>query len=162
MASGQRETTLTFIAEPSSANFSGNVHGGSVMKWLDHAGYACAAGWSGRYCVTVNVGGIRFLKPIHVGNVVRIRAKVISTGTSSMHILLDVSATDPREDNYRSTTRCIMVFVAMGEDNKPVAVEPWLPETDNDKALASAALKWMDSSQEILAETYAAIDSGYE
>ena len=162
MSSRNRETTLTFIAEPTTANFSGNVHGGSVMKWLDHAGYACAAAWSGHYCVTVNVGGIRFLKPIHVGNLVRVSAKVIHTGTSSMHILLDVSATDPREDNYRSTTRCIMVFVAMGDDNKPTAVEPWVPQSENDKALALAAVKWMDSSQTILQETRASMDASYE
>jgi len=31
-----------------------------VMKWIDQAGYACAVGWSGKYCVTVAVGGIRF------------------------------------------------------------------------------------------------------
>ena len=40
MASGKRETILTFIAEPTSANFDDNVHGGNVIKWLDHTGYA--------------------------------------------------------------------------------------------------------------------------
>jgi acyl-CoA hydrolase len=162
VASPRRETILTFIAEPTSANFAGNVHGGSVMKWLDHAGYACAAGWSGRYCVTVNVGGIHFLKPIHVGNLVRVHAKVIYTGTSSMHVLLDVSATDPREDDYQSTTRCIMVFVAMGDDKKPACVAPWVAETDSDKALASAAVQLMDASRTIHNETRAAIDAAYD
>jgi acyl-CoA hydrolase len=162
MASGKRETILTFIAEPTSANFAGNVHGGSVMKWLDHAGYACAAGWSGRYCVTANVGGIQFLKPIHVGNLVRVSAKIIYTGTSSMHVLLDVSATDPREDNYQSTTRCIMVFVAMGDDNKPMAVQPWIAETENDKALVEAAMRLMHTSRAIQEDTRAAIEAGYE
>ena len=162
MPSRKRETTLTFIAEPTTANFSGNVHGGSVMKWLDHAGYACAAGWSERYCVTASVGGIRFLQPIDVGSLVRVRAKVIYTGTSSMHVLLDVSATDPREHNYQSTVRCIMVFVAMGDDNRPTVVEPWVPNTENDKALADAAVKLMESSQAILHETREAIDAGYK
>ena len=49
----QREITLRFLAEPTSVNFGGKVHGGAVMKWIDEAGYACAAGWSGRYCVTI-------------------------------------------------------------------------------------------------------------
>jgi acyl-CoA hydrolase len=162
MPSRQREATLTFMAEPTSANFSGNVHGGSVMKWLDHAGYACAAGWSERYCVTVNVGGIRFLRPIHVGNLVRVRAKVIYTGRSSMHVLLDVSATDPRQLDYQSTTRCVMVFVAMGEDGKPMAVEPWTPSTEKDIALADAAVKLMDSSKSIMNDARLAIDAGYD
>ena len=55
------ETTLRFLAEPTDMNFGGKVHGGAVMKWIDQAGYACAVGWSGHYCVTLYVGGIRFL-----------------------------------------------------------------------------------------------------
>ena len=59
----EADITLRFLAEPSDVNFGGNVHGGNVMKWIDHAGYTCAANWSSAYCVTVYVGGIRFLKP---------------------------------------------------------------------------------------------------
>jgi hypothetical protein len=53
--SQQHATTLRFLAEPAHVNFGGKVHGGAVMKWIDQAGYACAAGWSGSYCVIVFV-----------------------------------------------------------------------------------------------------------
>ncbi len=62
--------TLRFLAEPSTVNFGGKVHGGTVMKWIDEAGYACATSWSKRYCVTVYVGGIRFHRPIMIGDLV--------------------------------------------------------------------------------------------
>ena len=42
---------LRFLAEPSTVNFGDKVHGGTVMKWIDEAGYACATSWSKRYCV---------------------------------------------------------------------------------------------------------------
>ncbi|EMB51843.1 acyl-CoA hydrolase [Vibrio mimicus CAIM 602] len=29
------------------------MHGGAVMKWIDLAAYACAAAWSGKYCITL-------------------------------------------------------------------------------------------------------------
>ncbi len=74
MGSPQREITLRFLAEPQDVNFGGKVHGGAVMKWIDLAAYACAAGWSGRYCVTAYAGGIRFVAPIHVGNLVEVDA----------------------------------------------------------------------------------------
>ena len=64
MSNKSRNLTLRFLAEPTDVNFGGKVHGGIVMKWIDQAGYACATQWSGNYCVTVYVGGIRFLKPI--------------------------------------------------------------------------------------------------
>ena len=31
--------TLRFLAEPMDVNFGGNVHGGTVMKWIDQAAY---------------------------------------------------------------------------------------------------------------------------
>jgi 4-hydroxybenzoyl-CoA thioesterase len=66
-----------------------------------------------------------------------------------MHALLDVSATEPRADNYQSSKRFIVVFVAMGDDIKPMAVPPWLAETGNDKALANVAVRLMDTSRAI-------------
>jgi len=56
--------TLRFLAEPNTVNFGGKVHGGTVMKWIDEAGYACATSWAKRYCVTAFIGGIRFHHPI--------------------------------------------------------------------------------------------------
>ena len=92
----QRGVTLRFLAEPGEVNFSGKVQGGSVMKWIDQAGYTCAAGWTGSYCVTLYVGGLRFLAPIHVGELVELRALVIRTGRTSLDIAVDVYAGDPK------------------------------------------------------------------
>jgi acyl-CoA hydrolase len=121
--------TLRFLAEPSDVNFGGKVHGGAVMKWIDQAGYACAANWSGQYCVTVYVGGIRFIKPIQIGDMVEINATVIYTGTSSMHISINVSAGNPRTREKVKTTHCVMVFAAVDDNGKTVAVPKWHPET---------------------------------
>ncbi|QTG90291.1 acyl-CoA thioesterase, partial [Vibrio furnissii] len=72
MSSGKRDITLRFLAEPGDVNFGGKVHGGAVMKWIDLAAYACSAAWSGKYCITAYAGGIRFVAPIHVGNLVEV------------------------------------------------------------------------------------------
>ena len=74
--------TLRFLAEPSTVNFGGKVHGGTVMKWIDEAGYACATSWAKRYCVTVYVGGIRFHRPIMIGDLVEVEARLACTGKS--------------------------------------------------------------------------------
>ena len=81
-----REITLRFLAAPTDISIYGKVHGGAVMKWIDEAGYICAAGWSGYPCATVYVGGIRFHKPIQIGNIVEVHAQLIYTGRTSMHI----------------------------------------------------------------------------
>lgn len=92
--------TFQFISEPSDVNYGGNVHGGSVMKWIDQAGYACATTWSGNYSVTVYVGGIRFYDPIKIGEVVKVDAQVIYTGTSSMHIAINVFSRNLKQPNF--------------------------------------------------------------
>ena len=129
----QREMTMRFMAEPSAVNFGGKVHGGAVMTWIDQCGYACAVGWSGRYCVTLYVGGIRFYRPIVIGHVVEVRARVIYTGTTSMHIAVDVRSADPRDRRYAQTTHCVIIFVAVGDDGKPVPVPPLRPFNAEEK-----------------------------
>ena len=139
-----REITLRFLAEPSAINLYGNVHGGIVMKWIDEGAYACAAGWCGQYCVTVYVGGIRFYKPIHMGDVVEIECRLIYTGTTSMHVAVDVFARDARTEDRRQTTHCIIVYVAIDADGRPIPVPKWEPVTDEDRREWDYAQKLMD------------------
>ncbi len=147
-----RSVTLRFLAEPTDVNFGGKVHGGAVMKWLDQAGYTCAAGWTGRYCVTVYVGGIHFLRPIQVGEVVELKALVIYTGTTSMHIAVDVWAHNPRSPARFRAGHCVIVFVALDDDRKPMPVPPWKPESDVDRALEEYALRLAELRKEVDAE----------
>jgi acyl-CoA hydrolase len=146
MAGRQRTLNLRFLAEPSDVNYGGKVHGGVVMKWIDQAGYAAAGGWSGRYCVTVAVGGIRFVAPVRIGDLVTVSATLVRTGTSSMQFAVDVRARDPMGGEGRLCTQCIIVFVALdGVEGKPVPVPPWVPATDEDRKLAEDADRVMQA-----------------
>lgn len=149
---GVPELSLRFLAEPTDVNFGGKVHGGAVMKWIDQAGYACAVGWTGQYCVTVYVGGIRFYKPILIGHMVEVKAKVIYTGRTSLHLSMDVLACDPRDGVYQKTTHCIIIFVAVNGEGERVEVPRWQPETPEDTALEQYAIKLMNLRESIDAE----------
>jgi acyl-CoA hydrolase len=144
MPEREREITLRFLAEPTDVNFGGKVHGGAVMKWIDQAGYACAVGWSRQYCVTVYVGGIRFHKPVLIGNMVEVSAKLIHTGKTSLHVAVEVSAGDPKEGLYTKTTQCVIVFVAIDDGGAPVEVACWEPKLEQDVALEQYAKKLME------------------
>ncbi len=140
----RRSITLRFLAEPSHVNFGGKVHGGAVMKWIDQAGYTCAAGWTGEYCVTVYVGGIHFLRPILVGEIVECRSLVIHTGRTSLHIAVDLYARDPKATELTRTGHCVIVFVALDETGRPKPVPPWVPTTDTDRALQAYAFRLIE------------------
>lgn len=144
--------SLRFLAEPTDVNFGGKVHGGTVMKWIDQAGYSCAAAWSGKYCVTVYVGGIRFMRPIHIGHIVEVDAKVIYTGRTSMHIMVDVYSGDPKETERLQTTNCIIIFVAVDENGKPSLIPKWKAATPDEEKLEHYAQVLMERRKGIHAE----------
>ena len=150
MGGQQRELEFRFLAEPTDVNYGGKVHGGVVMKWIDQAGYAAAVGWSGRYSVTVAVGGIRFVAPIRISDLVTVEAVLVHTGTSSMHFAVDVRARDPMaEGGDRLCTHCVIVFVAVDDEGKPVPVPGWTPRDDEDRRLSEYAMKVMALSKDI-------------
>ncbi len=135
--------SFQFLSEPTDVNFGGKVHGGIVMKWIDQAAFACAGSWSETYCVTVYVGGIRFFKPVKIGDLVKVDAKIVYTGNSSMHIAIDVSSKNVREKDYHKTTHCIIVFVAVDDEGKTTKVPKWVPSTDREKQMEAYAVKLM-------------------
>ncbi|MEO6103544.1 MAG: acyl-CoA thioesterase [Pseudoxanthomonas sp.] len=150
MSGHQRELTMRFLAEPADVNYGGKVHGGIVMKWIDQAGYAAAVGWSGRYSVTVAVGGIRFVAPIKISDLVTIVTTLVYTGITSMHFAVDVRARDPMTDGGgRLCTHCVIVFVALDDAGKPVQVPTWTPVSEEDERLSEYATKVMALSKDI-------------
>ncbi|MEB2775985.1 acyl-CoA thioesterase [Algoriphagus sp. D3-2-R+10] len=135
------KTSFQFISEPSDINFGGKVHGGVVMKWIDQAAYTCARTWSETYCVTVYVGGIRFYKPINIGEVIKVDSTVIYTGSSSIHIMVEVYSRDFSQREFEKKTHCIIIFVSVDENGSPKKVKPWIPQTDQEKKLEEYATK---------------------
>jgi len=157
MAGQQHDVTFRFLAQPTDVNFGGKVHGGMVMKWIDQAGYACAVAWSGAYCVTASVSGIQFVKPILIGDLVSVRARLIHTGTSSMHMAVDVMARGLRSDESRLATSCVMVFVALDSpDGKPTPVPHWEPRDDKERELQQQARRLLElsKSMELLVDAH--------
>ncbi|MEB0303692.1 acyl-CoA thioesterase, partial [Mucilaginibacter sp. 5C4] len=66
------------------------------MRWIDEAAFACAASWSSESAVAVYSGGIHFYRPIRIGHIVEVDARLIHTGPSSMHISIRVRSGSPR------------------------------------------------------------------
>lgn len=145
----QSQMEFRFLAEPTHVNFGGKVHGGMVMKWLDQAAYACATRWSGLYCVTVSVGTIRFRRPIFVGHVVELVARVVHTGTSSMHIFVQVRSGDAKAQTLQETNHCIITFVALDDAGKPAQVPAFVSSTEEEAFLEQYAIQMKQFSQDV-------------
>ena len=136
--------TFQFISEPTDVNFGGKVHGGAVMKWIDQTAYTCARTWAESYCVTVYVGGIRFIGPINIGELVKIEAYVIFTGNTSVHIGIDVYSKAISKGEFIKKTHCVIVFVSVDENGTPIPVKKWVPTTEKEQQLEQYAKKLKD------------------
>ena len=142
--------TLRFMTTPADTAAGGrSIAAGSVMEWIDKAGYACAVGWAGAYCVTAYVGNVRHRRPVAPGSLVEVQARIVYTGRTSMHVVVTVSSAEVSDRLYTPATTCILVFVAKGADGRPAAVPSWSPVSRSDRKLAAAALERMDARAEI-------------
>lgn len=133
------QLTMTVLMTPDMANFSGNVHGGTILKLLDQVAYACASRYARSYVVTLSVDQVMFRQPIHVGELVTFMASVNHTGTSSMEIGIKVVTENIRNQVVRHANSCFFTMVAVGDDGKPVAVPKLQPDTPDEHRRHAAA-----------------------
>ena len=128
--------TLRFLASQSTLPQAGRVPGGTVLRWVDDAGLACAMGWAKGPCVTALVSGAQFAHPVLVGDLVEVLAKVAYTGTTSMGIAVEVYRCALPGSPMQQVLRCSTVYVAVDAEDRPRPVDSWSPETPGDMALA--------------------------
>ncbi len=133
------QLTMTVLMTPDTANFAGNVHGGTILKLLDQVAYACASRYAGRYVVTLSVDQVMFRQPIHVGELVTFLASINHTGTSSMEVGIKVLAEDIRTQAARHVNSCFFTMVAVDDDRKPAPVPPLRPFSPEERRRHAAA-----------------------
>ena len=118
----QNELTMSVLMTPDLANFTGNVHGGDLLKMLDQVAYACASRYSGGYVVTLSVDQVIFREPIHVGELVTFLASVNYVGKTSMEVGIRVQAENIQNRTIRHTNSCYFTMVAVDQHGKR---HPW-------------------------------------
>ncbi len=127
----RHELAMTVLMTPDMANFTGNVHGGTVLKLLDQVAYSCASRYCGRYVVTLSVDQVMFRQPIHVGELVTFWAAVNYTGTTSMEVGIKVVAENIQTQTVRHANSCFFTMVAVDDDRKAVPVPPLVPANED-------------------------------
>jgi acyl-CoA hydrolase len=128
-----RTLSMTVLMTPDMANFSGNVHGGTLLKLADQVAYACGSRYAGVYVVTLSVDQVMFKQPIEVGDLVTFYATVNYVGRTSMEVGIKVTAENIRDRTCRHTNTCYFTMVALDEQKRPVAVPQVTPATEEER-----------------------------
>ncbi|MGS0754076.1 acyl-CoA thioesterase [Roseateles sp. GG27B] len=136
------QLSMTVLMTPDMANFSGNVHGGIILKLLDQVAFACASRYAGRYVVTLSVDQVMFRQPVHVGELVTFLASVNDTGKSSMEVGIMVVTENIRTQVVRHANSCYFTMVALDDAGKPATVPKRIATTPEEtRRMAGAKLR---------------------
>ena len=145
----EKSLFMTKLMTPDMANFSGKVHGGSILKLLDEAAFSCAARFCKTYVVTASLDQVAFKQPITVGDLVTFKCNVNYVGRSSMEIGIRVDAENIATKSKYHAISCYFTMVSVDANGKTQEVPRLQLESDAEKRLFQAGKMRCDMRKEI-------------
>lgn len=113
------ELTLRTLAMPRDVNVNGDIFGGWVLSQMDIAGGIVAGARAQGRVATVAVDAMKFIRPVKVGDVLCIYAKVLKVGRTSLGIGIEAWVLRDRVGAREKVTEALFTFVAIGQDGRP-------------------------------------------
>jgi len=134
-----RNWTLIETLLPQDTNPAGQIFGGVIMSLMDKA--AVITAWRYARCEVVTAGAeeIAFLRPVRLGEVVKVEARVVCTGRTSIDMAVVVEAENVITGESLEAARGFFTMVALGKDGKPAEVPTWEPRTDEERRHCEAS-----------------------
>lgn len=127
-------TTMTEYVLPTHANALGNVFGGQILAWMDICAAICAQRHSGTVAVTAGIDDLAFERPIKVGQVVKLEARVTATFRSSLEVEVFVHGEDATTGVTWACVTAFLTFVAIDGTGARVDVPVLVCESDEERA----------------------------
>jgi acyl-CoA hydrolase len=124
---------------PQDANNLGHVFGGVILSMMDKTAAIAAFRHSRSSVVTASIDRVDFREPIHLGDLVVMKASVNFVGRTSMEVGVRVEAEELLTGRRRHTNSCYMTFVAVDREGRPVPVPALIPETPDEERRFEAA-----------------------
>lgn len=113
---------LQTIAMPKDANPNGDIFGGWLVSQMDlAAGVAARKRAQGR-TTTVAIDAMVFLRSVKAGDIVGFYTDIISTGRSSMKIMVEVWEVNDLTGAQTKLTEGLFTFVAINDDGRTRAL----------------------------------------
>jgi acyl-CoA thioesterase YciA len=108
---------------PADTNPAGDIFGGWLMSQMDLAGSNVAAHAAGGRVATVAVDGMKFHRPVKVGDEVSLFATLLRTGRTSLQIHVEAWRRSRDSDTSETVTEAAFTFVALDDEGRPRTVQ---------------------------------------
>src|SRR5262249_62093159 len=106
---------------------NGTIFGGVILSHLDLAGGVECRRHSAQKFVTKAMHEVVFVAPVHLGDLVTFYTRTVRIGTTSITVEVEVEAERLGLGGTKGIVRVTeaeVVYVAIGDDGKPVPVMP--------------------------------------
>ena len=105
--------TIRTIAMPADTNPAGDIFGGWLMSQMDLAAGSVATQTARGRSATIAVEGMKFHRPVKVGDEVSLYAEVVHVGRTSMRIHVEAWRRERHREGGEQVTEAIFTFVAL-------------------------------------------------
>ncbi|NLU53735.1 MAG: acyl-CoA thioesterase [Clostridiaceae bacterium] len=126
---------------PNDTNILGNLLGGRLLHWVDVAGAMAASKHAQSIVATACIDSVDFNHPVHVGEMIVLKAKLTWVGNTSMEVMVEVCSDNYITGETKFTNKAYLIFVALDEKGNPKPVPKLILETEEEKREYQDALK---------------------
>jgi acyl-CoA hydrolase len=125
-------TTMTELVLPTHANSLGTIFGGQVLAWIDLCAAICAQRHTGRIVTTAGIDDLSFERPIRVGEVACVTARITAAFRTSVEVKVQVEGEAATTGERWPCVSAFVTFVAVDDALTPVQVRPLAPVDEED------------------------------
>ncbi len=117
------ELVTTYICKKFDIGVNDNMFGGRLMSLVDDS----AASYASQICDTPHVITIKFdefifKKPVRVGDIIKIYGRVITFGTSSLQLYMEVRKHNVHNGEQETVTSTHVKFVKIDAEGKAMPI----------------------------------------
>ncbi|MHB2266071.1 acyl-CoA thioesterase [Aliihoeflea sp. PC F10.4] len=128
ITSRQGKANFLEVVLPEQANHYGTLYGANALHLMGKAAYVCATRHAHCAVVMAKADNIDFIRPIAVGSIIEMRARVVFQGRSSMTVDVDIV---PEQHDAATAGPAVsgrFMMVAVDGDGIPIPIPA--PESD--------------------------------
>jgi acyl-CoA hydrolase len=136
------QSEMTEIILPNDTNTLGNLLGGRLMHFIDITGALAAYRHSHTHVVTAAMDHIDFIHPVHVGDLLILKASVNRAFRTSLEVGVKAWVENTFTGTRLHVASAYLVFVAIDSNGRRVPVPEVKPVTaDEERRYADAMLR---------------------
>lgn len=116
------ESEMTELVLPNDTNPLGNLLGGRLMHFIDLVGAMAAFRHARAYVVTASMEHIDFIAPVHVGDLIILKARVNRAFKTSMEVGVKAWVENAMAGTRHHVSSAYLTFVAVDENGRRLPV----------------------------------------